>query len=106
MNSLFVQVLSLCGRRGLVDLSAVAVDGSPMEANASRDANQRLQRLEEAISQCEKEIHALMEDLVDHALSVEADALAGCGWTANSTCPPSSTSPRPRGSTCCSAPAR
>ncbi|MFI5800472.1 transposase [Streptomyces sp. NPDC051677] len=47
LNSLFVQVqvLALCGRRGLVDLSAVAVDGSPMEANASRDANQRLQRL-------------------------------------------------------------
>lgn len=65
LNSLFVQVLSLCGRRGLVDLSAVAVDGSPIEANASRDANQRLQRLEETVSQCEKEIHALMEDVVD-----------------------------------------
>ncbi|WP_327749661.1 transposase [Streptomyces europaeiscabiei] len=61
LNSLFVQVLSLCGRRGLVDLSAVAVDGSPMEANASRDANQRLQRLEETISQCETKIHALIE---------------------------------------------
>ncbi|MFD9659969.1 transposase [Streptomyces mirabilis] len=79
LNSLFVQVLSLCGRRGLVDLSAVAVDGSPMEANASRDANQRLQRLEETISQCGKEIHALMEDVVDHALSVEADGSAAQG---------------------------
>lgn len=49
LNSLFVQVLSLCGRRGLVDPSAVAVDGSPMEANASRDANQRLGRLEETM---------------------------------------------------------
>jgi hypothetical protein len=79
LNSLFVQVLSLCGRRGLVDLSAVAVDGSPMEANASRDANRRLQRLEETISQCENEIHALMEDVVDHALSVEADGTAPQG---------------------------
>lgn len=76
LNSLFVQVLSLCGRRGLVDLSAVAVDGSPMKANASRAANRRLQRLEETISQCEKEIHAQMEDVVDHALSVEADGSA------------------------------
>jgi transposase len=67
------QVLSLCGRHGLVDLSAVAVDGSPMEANASRDANQRLQRLEETISQCENEIQALMEDALAHARTVEAD---------------------------------
>ncbi|MET7898890.1 hypothetical protein ABZT30_48665, partial [Streptomyces mirabilis] len=79
LNSLFVQVLPLCGRRGLVDLSAVAVDDSPMEANASRDANQRLQRLEETISPCEKEIHALMEDVVDHALSVEANGSAAQG---------------------------
>lgn len=79
LNSLFVQVLSLCGRRGLVDLSAVAVDGSPMKASASRDANQRLQRLEETISQCEKKIHALMEDAVDHALSVEGDGSAAQG---------------------------
>ncbi|MGW2426510.1 transposase [Streptomyces sp. NPDC001709] len=81
LDSLFVQVLSLCDRRGLVDLSAVAVDGSPMGANASRDANQRLQRLEETISQCENEIHALMEDALAHARSAEADEWArhdGC----------------------------
>ncbi|MFE0201222.1 transposase, partial [[Kitasatospora] papulosa] len=76
LNSLFVQVLSLCGRRGLVDLSAVAVDGSPIEANASRDANQRLQRLDETISQCESEIHALLEEAVDDARKVEADGPA------------------------------
>ncbi len=76
LNSLFIQVLSLCGRRGLVDLSAVAVDGSPMEANASRDANRRLQRLEETIAQCENEIHAVMEDALAHARSVEANEWA------------------------------
>ncbi|MEV8038954.1 transposase [Streptomyces sp. NPDC086182] len=76
LNLLFVHVLSLCGRRGLVDLSAVAVDGSPMEANASRDANQRLQHLEETVSQCEKEIHALMEEAVRHARAVESDGSA------------------------------
>jgi transposase len=73
LNSLFVQMLALCGRRGLVDLSVVAVDGSPMEAIASREANQRLHRLEETISRCENEIHALLEDALDHARSVEAD---------------------------------
>ncbi|MCH0566890.1 transposase [Streptomyces sp. MUM 2J] len=77
LNSLFVQVLALCGRRGLVDLSAVAVDGSPMEANASRDANQRLQRLEDTIAQCETEIRVVLEDALTHARSVEADGQAG-----------------------------
>ncbi|MCH0573521.1 transposase, partial [Streptomyces sp. MUM 136J] len=77
LNSLFVQVLALCGRRGPVDLSAVAVDGSPMEANASRDANQRLQRLEDTIAQCETEIRVVLEDALTHARSVEADGQAG-----------------------------
>lgn len=77
LKSLFVQVLALCGQRGLVDLSAVAVDGSPMDANASRDANQRLHRLEEIISRCEDEINALMNDALAHAQSVEADASEG-----------------------------
>ncbi|MCX5344792.1 transposase [Streptomyces atratus] len=75
--SLFVQVLALCGRRGLVDLSAVAVDGSPMEANASRRSNQRLEHLEATIFQCEDEINALMNEALDHARTVEAGALGG-----------------------------
>ncbi|MEE1798394.1 transposase [Streptomyces sp. JV176] len=74
LASLFVQVLSLCGRRGLVDLSAVAVDGSPMEANASRRSNQRLEQLEATVSQCEDQIDALMNKALDHARSVEAEA--------------------------------
>ncbi|MFE9259250.1 transposase [Streptomyces sp. NPDC006879] len=76
LNSLFVQVLALCGRRSLVDLSAVAVDGSPMEANASRDANQRLQRLEDTIARCETAICGVLEDALTHARSVEADEQA------------------------------
>ncbi|MCX5014991.1 transposase [Streptomyces sp. NBC_00555] len=57
LKLLFVQVLAMCSRqRGLLDLTAVAVDGSPMDANASRDSNQRLQRLDRVISECEAEI--------------------------------------------------
>ncbi|WP_431955167.1 transposase [Actinacidiphila sp. bgisy167] len=77
MKKLFLQVLALCGRHGLVDLSAVAVDGSPMEANASRDSNQQLPRLEAVIVRCESEINALMDDAGDHARRVEADDGAG-----------------------------
>jgi transposase len=70
---LFVQVPALCGRRGLVDLSAVAVDGSPMDANASRDSNKQLLRLEAVIARCEDEIDALMDRAREHAGRVEAD---------------------------------
>ncbi|MET9881261.1 transposase [Actinacidiphila glaucinigra] len=74
LKALFVQVLALCGQRGLVNLSAVAIDGSPMEANASRGSNQRLQQLEETISRCQAEIHELMEGALAHARNVEAKA--------------------------------
>ncbi|WP_330335333.1 transposase [Streptomyces sp. NBC_00536] len=57
LKLLFVQVLAMCSRqKGLLNLAAVAVDGSPMEANASRDSNQRLQRIDRVISECEAEI--------------------------------------------------
>lgn len=71
LTQLFVQVLALCGRRGLVDMSAVAVDGSPMEANASRDSNKGLSRLDTVIHRCEEEISKLMDDALDHARRLE-----------------------------------
>lgn len=60
LKELFVQVLALCGRRGLVDPAAVAVDGSPMSANAARSSNQSLERLEAVIAQSEAEADELM----------------------------------------------
>jgi transposase len=73
LTSLFVQVLALCGRDGLVDLSAVAVDGSPMHANASKEANKHMHRLEEVAAECEAQIGAIMENALAHARAVEAD---------------------------------
>ncbi|MEV6013870.1 transposase [Streptomyces sp. NPDC051976] len=80
LTQLFVQVLALCGSRGLVDLSAVAVDGSPMDANASRDSDKQLHRLEAVIARCEDEIGALMDDACDHARLVETGDI----WDADS----------------------
>ncbi|MGW2825757.1 transposase [Streptomyces sp. NPDC001443] len=86
LTQLFVQVLALCGRRGLVDLSAVAVDGSPMDANASRDSNKQLHRLEAIITRCENEIDALMDNANGYARRAEAgdrasgDDEARDGW--------------------------
>ncbi|WP_327129359.1 transposase [Streptomyces sp. NBC_01727] len=63
LKLLFVQVLAVCSRQqGLLNLAAVAVDGSPMEANASRGSNQRLQRLESVISECEAEINTMVDE--------------------------------------------
>lgn len=76
LKALFVQALALCGQRGLVDLSAVAVDGSPMDANAARDANQRLHRPEEIVSRCEDEINALMDNSPVHSMSRVGDEKA------------------------------
>ncbi|WP_159073608.1 hypothetical protein [Streptomyces sp. RTd22] len=81
MKSLFVQVLALCGQRSLVDLSAVAVDGSPMDANASREGNQRLHRLEEIISRREDEINALMDDALANARPCSQSAKVSAVWS-------------------------
>jgi len=44
-SELFVQVLSLCERAGLVRLGTVAVDGTKMSANAALAANRNVERL-------------------------------------------------------------
>lgn len=44
-SSLFVQVLALCERAGLVRLGMVAVDGTKMSANAALGANRNVERL-------------------------------------------------------------
>lgn len=60
LKGLFVQVLALCAVRGLVDLSAVAVDGSPMQAAAARSANRSLDALEAIIAGSQAQIDQLM----------------------------------------------
>ncbi|NJP35925.1 transposase [Micromonospora thermarum] len=62
LKALFVQVLALCVRRGLVDLSAVAVDGSPMHAAAARSANRSLDALETVIADGEAQLDQLTQD--------------------------------------------
>lgn len=47
---LFVQVLALCDRAGLVNLGVVAVDGTKMSANAAMGANRNVDRLREQVA--------------------------------------------------------
>jgi transposase len=63
LKALFVQVLALCAQRGLVDLSAVAVDGSPMQAAAARSSNRSLRSLEAIVADGEAEIDHLTADM-------------------------------------------
>lgn len=50
-EDLFVQVLAMCDRAGLVSLGTVAVDGTKMSANAALGANRNLERLREQVAE-------------------------------------------------------
>lgn len=45
LAGLFAQVLALCERAGMVRPGLVAIDGTKMAANASRDANRSAEQL-------------------------------------------------------------
>lgn len=49
-EDLFVQVLAMCDRAGLVSLGVVAVDGTKMSANAAMGANRNVDRLREQVA--------------------------------------------------------
>jgi hypothetical protein len=65
---LFVQVLDLCGKRGLVDPTVIAVDGSPMQANAARSSNRSLPYLEAIIAEGEAELAEMIASTQSTAL--------------------------------------
>ena len=44
IGELFVVVLGLCGEAGLVQVGEIAVDGTRIRANASRDRNRGMSR--------------------------------------------------------------
>jgi transposase len=73
LDGLFVQVLALCVVQGLVDPGMVAIDGSVMDANASRDSNRSLEQLEAVIAGCEAAIAALLEETAACAQERETD---------------------------------
>jgi transposase len=45
LAELFTGVLALCGRAGLVSVGVVAIDGTKIQANASREANRSYERI-------------------------------------------------------------
>jgi transposase len=60
LSALFVQILRLCQKAGMVSLGHVALDGTKVQANASKHKAMSHERMLKAEKQLEKEINALM----------------------------------------------
>ena len=61
LAALFVQVLKLCQRAGLVKLGHVAIDGTKMKANASRHKAMSYKRMKEEEARLEREVQELLK---------------------------------------------
>jgi transposase/IS5 family transposase len=81
LPGLFVQVLKLCDRAGLVKLEHVSLDGSKVDANASKHKAMSHGRMESEIERLEGEIQGLLfkAEAIDH----EEDELYGKGKQAH-----------------------
>ncbi len=60
LKSLFVQILRLCQKAGMVSLGHVALDGTKVQANASKHKAMSHKRMLRAEKQLQQEIHTLM----------------------------------------------
>ena len=76
-KALFTQVLQLCQKAGLVKLGRVAVDGTKVQANASKHKAMSYQRMKELEPRLEQEIDELLKQA--EQLDAEEDARFGPG---------------------------
>ena len=75
LSGLFMQVLRLCQKAGLVKLGHVAIDGTKVKANASKHKAMSYQRMSEAEKKLEEEVALLLAE----AERVDADEDARYG---------------------------
>ncbi len=77
LAQLFTQILQLCNKAGLVKLGHVAIDGTKIQANASKHKAMSYDRMEEK----EKQLKAEVEKLLAQAAETDGaeDALYGKG---------------------------
>ena len=75
MAELFLQVLKLCQKAGLVKLGHVALDGTKMKANASKHKAMSYKRMQEEEARLEAEIAGLLKRA--EAVDAEEDQLYG-----------------------------
>jgi transposase len=77
LSQLFVQVLRLCQKAGLVKLGHVALDGTKVKANASKHKAMSYARMEEAEKKLEEEVKALLAEAT--RVDAEEDGKYGKG---------------------------
>lgn len=79
LSRLFVQVLRLCEKAGLVRLGHVALDGTKMRANASKHKAMSYGRMEEKIGELEGQVKELLAgaEAVDQAEEAEHGSKRG-----------------------------
>jgi len=75
LDDLFAQVLVLCARAGLVKLGRVALDGTKLEASASKHKAMSYDRLTSRIAEVEAEVAALLAEA--EAIDAAEDAEFG-----------------------------
>ncbi len=76
-KDLFKQVLKLCQKAGLVKLGRVAIDGTKVQANASKHKAMSYQRMQELEARLEQEIEELLKQA--EQADAEEDARFGSG---------------------------
>lgn len=67
LSKLFVQVLDMCERAGLVKLGVVALDGTKVKANASIDKN----RTHDALSEEERRLREKVDEMFQKAQEID-----------------------------------
>lgn len=77
LSELFVQVLRLCRKAGLVKLGHVSLDGTKVRANASKHKAMSYGRMEKKVEELESEVARLMKRA--ESTDAEEDALYGKG---------------------------
>jgi transposase len=77
LSGLFVQILRLCQEAGMVSLGHVALDGTKVQANASKHKAMSHERMLKAEAQLEKEIKELMRKA--EILDAQEDSKYGKG---------------------------
>jgi transposase len=80
LGNLFVQILKLCQRAGLVKLGQVAVDGTKMQANASKHKAMSHARMEREEERLQAEVERLLASADE--IDKQEDALYGKGQKA------------------------
>lgn len=77
LAQLFTQVLQLCNKAGLVKLGHVAIDGTKVQANASKHKAMSYDRMEEKEKQLKEEVEKLLAQAAE--TDAAEDALYGKG---------------------------